>query len=91
MAKGGNNLKRVPQTFDLVELIWDDAAAQEAMWTGEIKEPTPHLISSIGYLVFLNKKYAVIAQDLDCDGHHNGRTQIPRGIVKTMRVLRKKD
>jgi hypothetical protein len=29
--------------------------------------------------------------DIDDQGHHNGRSQIPRGMVKKIKVLRKKD
>lgn len=84
-------MKRPRQPFDLVEIVWDDAAAHENVWLDTLKELTPHLVSSAGFLVLLNKQYAVIAQDVDQDGQHNGRTQIPRGMVKTMKILRKKD
>ena len=79
-----------PQTFDIVEVIWDDAAAQKPEWTTEIVIGN-NLVRSVGFLVYCKKDYVVVAQDLDGDGEHNGRTQIPRGMVKSMRVLRKKD
>lgn len=84
-------MKGQKQRFDLIEVLWDDAAAQEARWLSDIDEPTPHFVHSVGFCVFLNKNYVVIAQDCALDGDSNGRTQIPRGMVKSMKVLRKKD
>lgn len=78
-----------PLRFDIVEVIWDDAAAQKPEWSAELSV-TPQLVRSVGYLLYCKRDYLVIAQDID-EVEHNGRTQIPRGMVKSMRVLRKKD
>lgn len=78
------------QLFDIVEVIWDDAAAQVPEWTAKVVIGN-NLVRSVGFLVYCKKDYVVVAQDLDGDGEHNGRTQIPRGMVKSMKVLRKKD
>jgi hypothetical protein len=75
--------------FDLVELTWDDATGLDAGWTDEI-EPVPTQPLSAGYLIYEDADYIILAQD--CDGaEHNGRGQIPRGMVKKIEVLKKKD
>ena len=83
-------MKRPHQAFDLVEVIWDDAAAQENGWSNVVTAE-PQLVLTVGFLIYRRRDYVVIASDTDADGGHNGRTQIPRGMVKSMRVLRKKD
>jgi hypothetical protein len=49
------------------------------------------MVLSVGFLVVDTPDHIIIAQDIDEDGSHNGRTQIPRGMVRKMRMLRKKD
>lgn len=83
-------MKLPAQTFDIVEVIWDDAAAHTPEWTDEVVIGN-NLVRSVGFLVYCKKDYVVVAQDLDDDGEHNGRTQIPRGMVKGIKVLQKKD
>lgn len=83
-------MKLPAQLFDIVEVGWDDSAAQEPEWIKEISVEA-HMIRSVGFLVYCKRDYVVIAQDLDENGQHNGRTQIPRAMVKRMTVLRKKD
>lgn len=46
---------------------------------------------SVGFLIQETPDHIRIAQDTDEEGAHNGRTQIPRGMVKKLKVLRKKD
>ncbi len=75
--------------YPIVEVIWDDAAAHKPEWTDELNIE-PQIVRSVGYLVYCKSGYVVIAQDMD-ESEHNGRTQIPRGMVKKMTVLRKKD
>jgi hypothetical protein len=83
-------VKRPAQLFDMVEIWWDDAAAQENAWSRTVTVE-PAIVLSVGFLVLVDKSYIVIAQDCDAEGGHNGRTQIPRGMVKTLKVLKKKD
>lgn len=83
--------KRPFQKFDLIECVWDDASELTAGWTDEIDKSEPQLALSVGFLISDTKDHVVIAMDLDEQGHHNGRSQIPRGMVKTIKVLRKKD
>ena len=83
---------RPKQPYPMVEVIWDDAAGHDDQWAqGEDFPVKPELVISVGFLVLKNNKYIVIAQDIDADGKHNGRTQIPRGMVKKMKVLRRAD
>lgn len=84
-------MKRPFQKFPLVEVIWDDATELTQGWTDKLEETEPALALSVGFLIKATKQHIVIALDLDQHGYHNGRSQIPRGMVKTMKVLRKAD
>jgi hypothetical protein len=84
-------IKRPHQQFDLVEVIWDDAASLDRGWTKELAPPVPQLALSVGFLVQQTEEHMQIAMDLDATGHWNGESQIPRGMVKKIKVLRKKD
>lgn len=83
--------QRPKQCYDLVEVIWDDAAGHESGWLKpDALTISPALVLSVGFLLVCDKQYVVLAQDVDEDGGHNGRTQIPRGMVKKLKVLKKK-
>ena len=84
-------MKRPRQHFDLCEVIWNDATELEGGWSKEVDPPEPALALSVGFLVHSDKDFLILALDTDEAGHHNGRSQIPRGMVKKMKVLRKKD
>ena len=84
-------VKRPSQHYDLVEVIWNDASDLTSGWVKEIDEDEPALALSVGFLVRETAEHIVIALDTDGEGNHNGRSQIPRGMVKKLRVLRKKD
>jgi hypothetical protein len=83
--------ERPKQPLDLVEIIWEDASEAEQGWRKDIGTDEPALALSVGFLVKKTKDRVYIAQDLDSDGHHNGRGQIPRGMVRSIRVIRIKD
>jgi hypothetical protein len=83
---------RPKQHYDMVEVVWNDASELTSGWSNEIVEKDePALALSVGFLVRETKEHIVIAQDSDAEGHHNGRSQIPRGMVKKIKILRKKD
>lgn len=84
-------VKRPTQHYDLVEVVWDDAAGLKHGWTARHEKPDPYIALSVGFLIADTETHIIIAQDTDGDGSHNGRTQIPRGMVKRLKVLRKKD
>lgn len=84
-------IERPFQHFPLVEVVWDDASALKHGWTIKNDIPEPQLAISVGFLIREAPDHIVIAQDTDGEGSHNGRTQIPRGMVKKIKVLRKKD
>lgn len=84
-------IKRPWQCFDLVEVIWDDAAGLRHGWLAIADTVVPQLALSVGFLIKDTPDHIIIAQDTDADGGHNGRSQIPRGMVKNIKVLRKKD
>lgn len=83
--------KRPEQHYDLYEVWWDDAAGLRHGWMDKTEKPRPQMVISTGFLIVDEPEHIIIAQDTDADGSHNGRTQIPRGMVKYMRLLRKKD
>ncbi len=85
------SIKRPFQGFDLVEIIWDDASELPAEWADEVEKTEPPLALSVGFLVSKSKEHIVLAQDIDAHRHHNGRGQIPVGMVKRIKVLRKAD
>ena len=82
---------RPKQCFDMVEVIWNDASDLTSGWTDQIEKDEPQLALSVGFLIKKTKEHLIIALDTDGDGHHNGRSQIPMGMVKQIKILRKKD
>ena len=84
-------VKRPRQLFDLCEVWWDDASALRHGWLEITEELKPQMVLSVGFLIKETEHYIMIAQDTDHQGMHNGRSQIPRGMVKNIKVLRKAD
>lgn len=78
------------QPYPIVAVIWDDATALDG-WTDGNDELRPCLVLSVGFLVKKTKHHIVLAQDLAPDGQQCGRGQIPLGMVKRIKVLKKKD
>jgi hypothetical protein len=83
-------LTRPEQHYDLYEVWWDDAAGLRHGWMDRTEKPKAQMVISVGFLIVDESEHIIIAQDTDDTGAHNGRTQIPRGMVKKMRLLRKK-
>lgn len=76
--------------FDLVEVTWDDASSLEHGWVDPAEEKVvPQLVKTVGFLIREEPDYIVIASTTD-GTWVNGRFQIPRGMVKAMKPLRKK-
>lgn len=82
--------------YDFVEVIWDDAKCETGwMPENEMEEPGEEIAYSVGWLVQKTKKHLVIGASISLnedDGvyHFNNRQQIPRGMVKSIKVLKKK-
>lgn len=80
-----------PIKYPIVEIVWEDIGSP----SGWIKPghdsitTDPVLITSVGYLVMDTPEYIVYASDVAHDGDINGRTQVPRGNVKKIKILRK--
>lgn len=91
MTTKKTKIKRPEQHYDLYEVWWDDAAGLRHGWMDRTEKPTAQMVLSVGFLIVDESEHIIIAQDVDGSGAHNGRTQIPRGMLKTMRLLRKKD
>ena len=84
-------LKRPLQKFDLLEVWWDDASALKYGWQEGVGELIPQMVLSVGFLIKEYDDHIIIAQDTDSGGMHNGRSQIPRSMIKYSKVLKKKD
>lgn len=84
-------MKWPAQHYDLVMVLWNDAAGIRHGWAAKSETLEPYLAVSVGFLIQETAEHIRIAQDVDGEGSHNGRTQIPRGMVKKIKVLRKRD
>ena len=84
-------MKRPYQHFDLVEVLWDDASGIRHGWAAKSEKVEAYVAMSVGWLINETTDHIIIAQDTDAEGSHNGRSQIPRGMVKKIKVLKKKD
>lgn len=84
-------IKRPRQHYDMVEVTWNDAAGLRHGWTAKEEKLVPQLALSVGFLIAEDDNHIMIASDTDEEGSHNGRTQIPRGMVVRLKILRKKD
>lgn len=91
MSNTVKKYKRPEQHYDMVEVLWDDAAGLRHGWMDRTEKPRPQLVISVGFTIVDEPDYIIIASDVDGDAAHNGRTQIPRGMVKNVKLLRKKD
>jgi len=91
MTTKPKRVNRPKQHYPLVECIWDDAAGIKDGWSAKNEKPEPYIALSVGFLIHDGPDHIVIAQDTDGEGGHNGRTQIPRGMVKRIKVLKQKD
>ena len=82
-------IKRPFQHYDMVEVWWDDAAGLRHGWLSKAEKMVPQMVISVGFLIMDTGDHILIAQDTDEEGSHNGRTQIPMGMVKRIKILRK--
>lgn len=71
--------------FPVVEIVWDDAAT-EMGWDVRPTAAEPQLCLSLGFLVFENEKYVILASTVSGD-HVNSKIQIPRGMIQSMREM----
>lgn len=76
--------------YDLVEVLWEDAAALPHGWNDKPPKVEPHMALSVGYLIINNKEAVVLAMDSDFHGQHCSLGQIPKGMVRKITVLRRK-
>ena len=75
--------------YPLVEIRWDDAASLEHGWVDpEQEKPVAQMVTTVGFLIADDSDYVVIASTTD-GTWVNGRFQIPRGMVRKIRPLRR--
>ena len=76
----------------LVEIVWEDAAA-EAEWKTEEEDTEEDLCTTVGFLVKETKTAYYVSHTISTDNegtlHWNSRIRIPRGMVRTYKVLLK--
>ena len=72
----------------LVEIVWDDAAADGSWEESDSLADGPDKVITVGFLAKETERYLWIAST--DDGYHtNARMKIPKGMVMSRRVLRK--
>lgn len=81
-------LKTPKQIHPIAQIIWEDITEQSGGWVKD-HPLEPCLMSSVGYLIVDQPDYLVYASDLAQDGTTNGRTQVPRVNIKSVKILRK--
>lgn len=88
-------LKRPKQKYPLVEVIWDDATSLSQGWKNKDEfakeELVPEIVLSVGFVVKETDDHLILAMDTDSDGDHASRSQIPKGMIKKIKVLKKAD
>lgn len=76
--------------FDFVEIVWLDASGDTG-WKAESEIIEKHtVITSLAFLIRKTKAHYLIGASIGCeDGEHyfGDRNHIPRGMVKSIRVL----
>lgn len=80
---------KVPYDLELVQ--WNDAAGLRHGWLDRSDPLVPQLALSCGFVIKETADHLMIASDVDDNGAHNGRTQIPKGMVMSRKILRKKE
>ena len=75
--------------YPLVKVKWFDAETNSGWESKNEKKPTVPLITTVGFLIVKTKKLVLIASTVSKDLCHNSRIKIPRGMVKSLTVLRK--
>ena len=90
-----SKVKRPSQQYPIVECWWDDATNLQMGWKNktefEKESAQLEMIISVGFLVRETPDHIVLAMDLDKEGAHNQRGQIPRPMIKKIKILRKAD
>lgn len=84
-------MKPPKRHYPIVLVTWDDAAGFRHGWTSKDEPLVPQLAISVGFLIQETENHILIAQDADGDGSHNGRGQIPRGMIRKLQILKKAD
>lgn len=76
------------KTFKLYRVNWVDAASNSG-WVhiSDIKTPKDYLVSTVGWLIYEDKNYYVLAQNLTSSGNVSDRMQIPKKWVTKVSKL----
>jgi len=82
-------LKSKKAHYPIVLVTWDDATNLDLGWSKGKPDPTPHIMFSVGFLLNETDGHLILAMDTDSDGSHNTQGQIPKGMVKSVKILKK--
>lgn len=97
MKPSANEHERLPMWFrppyPIAEILWDDASALDPGWLSH-EESVKHehvnaLVRSIGFIIQDNEDSVIYCSDVDKAGETNGRSRIPKAMVKSIRYLTK--
>lgn|SRR3990167_12322 len=78
--------------YPLAEILWSDATALEGGWLDpeefqkEVKDE-PYLVRSIGWIIRETEDAVIYCCDVGPKGETNGRSQIPKKMVKEIRYI----
>lgn len=76
--------------YPLVEVLWIDAETDGDGWLSpDEKTPVAPEVITVGFLVYDKDDIIQIASTIAVDKSHNSRIIIPKGMVKSMKVLKK--
>lgn len=80
--------RRKKYPYPLVEVYWTDAETDSGWEHPGEKNPTVPLVVTVGFLVNETDQLVSIASTTGEDRAHNSRIQIPKGMIKEMRILK---
>lgn len=77
------------QPFPIVQVIWTDAETSQGWEHMDEEKPTVPEVVTVGFLVKESDSVVLVASTIGHDRSHNSRISIPKGMIKSVTVLRK--
>lgn len=73
----------------LVLVDWVDAISADSGWKTieKMKKAVPHPCRSVGWIVNQTKDFVTLVSSLTDDGDCDGDILIPRGMIKSIKIL----
>lgn len=77
--------------YPIAEIWWEDAAALESGWLSKEEstkqESVNTLVRSVGFIVQETEEHVIYCSDVDHEGETNGRSKIPKAMIRKIRHL----